>query len=94
MNRAVLWAALLLALGVAMSPGPARGASWPGVDEAVVERYATAAGRPPRAPLIAPGEGDMLLFLFLVAGAVGGFVAGYYFRALFPPKGKPGGASR
>ncbi len=64
---------------------------WTGVDETVVEKFAEAAGRPPREPYINVGEGDMLLFCFLVAGTIGGFIGGYYFRVLFkedqePPK--------
>jgi hypothetical protein len=55
-------------------------APWAGVDEAVVGKVAAAAGRHAAAPLI---EGDLLLFTFLVAGIVGGFVIGYYFRTLF-----------
>jgi len=58
---------------------------WPGVDEAVVKKFADQAGRPAREPFINP-RGDMLLFVFLLAGAGGGFVAGYYFRGLFPPQ--------
>jgi hypothetical protein len=53
---------------------------WSGVDESVVGKFAEAAGRHARAPLI---EGDLLLFCFLVAGIAGGFVLGYYFRTLF-----------
>ena len=49
----------------------------------MVEKFAEEAGRPARDPYINLGEGDMLLFCFLTAGAVGGFVCGYYFRALF-----------
>ena len=60
---------------------------WPGVDETVIERVAADAGRPPREPYINTDQGDLLLFLFLVAGAVGGFIAGYTFRGLFPPRG-------
>jgi cobalt/nickel transport protein len=56
------------------------GEPWAGVDEAVVARIAAEAGRHARAPLV---EGDLLLFAFLVAGIVGGFVLGYYFRTLF-----------
>lgn len=63
--------------------------SWAGVDETVVEKFATEAGRPARPPFINTDQGDLLLFLFLVAGIVGGFVMGYYFRVLFPPRSKP-----
>jgi cobalt/nickel transport protein len=56
--------------------------SWNGVDEAVVEKIAREHGREAVAPLIDPGSGDLLLFAFLVAGAAGGFAAGYYWRDL------------
>lgn len=56
--------------------------AWSGVDETVVEKYAEAAGRPGRAPLINTDQGDLLLFVFLLAGAIGGFVAGYSYRSL------------
>jgi cobalt/nickel transport system permease protein len=52
---------------------------WRGVDETVVEKYSVEHGRPPRASLIEL-SGDALLFAFLVAGAAGGFVMGYYYR--------------
>jgi cobalt/nickel transport protein len=55
-------------------------APWSGVDESVVGKIAGAAGRHARAPFV---EGDLLLFAFLVAGIVGGFVLGYTFRRLF-----------
>jgi cobalt/nickel transport protein len=60
--------------------------SWPGVDEAVVEKIASEHGREAKRPLIDPGEGDILLFAFLAAGAVGGFTAGYYWRMLVAEK--------
>lgn len=56
--------------------------SWEGVDEAVVEKIAKEHGREATAPLIDPGSGDLLLFGFLVAGAAGGFAAGYFWRQL------------
>lgn len=59
------------------------GEKWSGVDETVVEKFAEEAGRPSRDPYINVGEGDMLLFCFLIAGVIGGFVLGYYFRILF-----------
>jgi hypothetical protein len=58
---------------------------WSGVDETVVERYAAEQGRTPVAPLINTDQGDLLLFAFLIAGALGGFVLGWYARVLFPP---------
>jgi len=63
-------------------------AKWTGVDESVVERYAAEAGRPARKPYINTDQGDLLLFFFLIAGSAGGFVGGYSFRELFPPKRK------
>ncbi len=56
---------------------------WAGIDETVVEKFAEEAGRPARDPYINVGQGDMLLFCFLIAGTIGGFVFGYYFRILF-----------
>ena len=62
---------------------------WTGVDEAVVEKFAKEHGREARKPLIDPGEGDLLLFLFLSAGATGGFAAGYFWRKLVSEKKLP-----
>jgi len=59
---------------------------WTGVDEAVVEKIAREHGREAKKPLIDPGEGDLLLFLFLAAGAAGGFAAGYCWRKLVGEK--------
>lgn len=55
---------------------------WAGVDETVVEHYAEIAGRPPRDPYINTDQGDLLLLVFLLAGTLGGFVAGYSYRVL------------
>lgn len=89
MRRAIiLIAALMLALGVghtfaevAKDDGKAHSA-WSGVDEKVVERIAAERGREPVEPLINTDQGDLLLFVFLIAGAAAGFAAGYYWRAL------------
>ena len=54
-------------------------APWAGVDDAVVGKIAGAAGRHARAPFV---DGDLLLFAFLVAGILGGFVLGWTFRRL------------
>lgn len=55
---------------------------WAGVDEAVVERIARDHGREKKDPFINTDQGDLLLFVFLTAGAVGGFAAGYFWRII------------
>jgi ABC-type cobalt transport system substrate-binding protein len=66
---------------------------WPGVDESVVEKIAKEHGREAREPIINTDQGDLLLFVFLLAGVVGGFVAGYYWRRLITEKAPlPNGA--
>lgn len=57
---------------------------WPGIDEAVVKKFAEQAGRPAREPYINIAQGDIQLLAFLLAGCLGGFIAGYYWRDLFP----------
>jgi ABC-type cobalt transport system substrate-binding protein len=59
---------------------------WPGVDEAVVKKIAREYGRDEKPSLFPAAEGDLQLFLFLLAGAAGGFVAGYYWRVLMEGK--------
>jgi cobalt/nickel transport system permease protein len=80
----ILTFAGLLLTGPASLPG--RAAPWSGVDETVIEKFAERAGRTAREPFINPDQGDLLLFVFLVAGIVGGFIGGYNFRILFPPR--------
>ena len=91
-KRLLSWffAGLLLA-GPLAAPGPC--ADWSGVDETVIEKFAEKAGRPAQAPLIDTDQGDLLLFVFLLAGAAGGFAAGYWFRILFPPGRKNDGST-
>ncbi|MCX8119167.1 MAG: cobalt ABC transporter permease [Desulfobacterota bacterium] len=62
---------------------------WPGVDETVIEKIAQEHGREAKEPLINTDQGDLLLFLFLMAGAIGGFVAGYNWRVLLQDRGEP-----
>jgi hypothetical protein len=81
---AILFLAALLAAAPLCPAG--RAASWSGVDERVIEKFADQAGRPAREPFINTDQGDLLLFVFLLAGAAGGFAAGYWFRVLFPPR--------
>ena len=78
---------ILLALGMYIGLRTSD-SKWAGVDESVVEKFAIEANRPPHEPLINIERGDLPLLVFLLAGAAGGFTAGYSFRGLIPPKGK------
>ena len=84
MKKVIIITGILFALALTAVVGPADADNkWPGVDEAVVQKFAENAGRPASEPFLNFGEGDIQLFFFLIAGAVGGFVAGYYYRDLF-----------
>lgn len=56
---------------------------WTGTDVSIVGKYATKYGRPPRDPYINTDKGDLLLFVFTIAGVIGGFVIGFHARKLF-----------
>jgi ABC-type cobalt transport system substrate-binding protein len=84
MNR-ITTLVLLLALSVLPVRSAGAAEQWEGVDKTVIEKVAEQAGRPPREPYLNTDRGDLLLCLFLLAGAIGGFIAGYTFRGLFPP---------
>lgn len=86
----------LISLIIVFSLGlPVTGAEkWPGVDETVVEKIAREHGREARTPFINTDQGDLLLFVFLLAGAVGGFVAGYSWRMLMVEKGSKAAGQR
>jgi ABC-type cobalt transport system substrate-binding protein len=87
LNKTLLFSLVVITLGIAASAMFFKpGAKWSGVDESVVEKFAEQAGRTPWEPFINTDQGDLLLFVFLVAGAIGGFIAGYYYRTLFPPR--------
>lgn len=60
-------------------------AEWSGIDEAIIKKAAIDANCPASEPFINI-KGDVLLLSFLLAGSFGGFIAGYYFRALFPKR--------
>ncbi len=82
-------ACVLLSLSCFLAASAAE--KWSGVDATVVEKYAQEQGREVREPLINTNRGDLLLFVFLLAGAVGGFAAGYYWRVLLEHKDKGAG---
>jgi hypothetical protein len=83
----VVVAAFLLYTALCILPAASTAADkWPGVDETVVEKYAKEHGREAREPFINTDQGDLLLFVFLIGGAVGGFVVGYSWRILMVEK--------
>lgn len=84
--QAILFA---VCLGVMLASAVTCRAAWEGVDVSVVGKYAEQAGRPARKPLINTDQGDLLLFVFLLAGITGGFIGGYLFRGLFAPPKPP-----
>jgi ABC-type cobalt transport system substrate-binding protein len=85
MRRFVVALAMLLLLlsPIALSAEEEKKPKWPGVDETVVEKYAKELGREARAPFFDTDQGDLLLFLFALAGGIGGFVMGYYWHKVF-----------
>ena len=80
-----------LRLGLAPSAFCEEEKKWTGVDESVVEKYAKEHGREAWRPYIDTDQGDLLLFVFLLAGTAGGFLAGYSWKNLM---GKPSGTEK
>ncbi len=81
-KRKALFYSLIALFCFILSPLTYGSEKWQGVDESVIERFAKSFGIEPKEPLINTDQGDLLLFLFLLAGAVGGFIAGYFWRVL------------
>jgi ABC-type cobalt transport system substrate-binding protein len=77
---------LLLTAFCILPPATPAGEPWAGVDESVIEKVAKEHGREASEPLINTDQGDLLLFVFLLAGAVGGFIGGYYWRVVTEKK--------
>jgi ABC-type cobalt transport system substrate-binding protein len=73
---------LLLTAFCILPPATTASDKWSGVDESVIEKVAKEHGREAREPFINTDQGDLLLFVFLLAGVVGGFIGGYYWRSL------------
>jgi len=82
MKRLLIVLVCFLSLTCLASAEEANKEKWVGIDEAVIEKYATDKGIQAADPLFNV-EGDMLLFLFALAGAIGGFVMGYYWHKVF-----------
>ena len=72
----------VLLVTFSLQPSAFSADKWSGVDESVVKKVAQEQGRKAWKPIINTDQGDLLLFVFLLAGAVGGFIAGYYWRIL------------
>ena len=78
----MLIVASVLLVTFSLQPSAFSSDKWSGVDESVVKKVAQEQGRKAWKPIINTDQGDLLLFVFLLAGAVGGFIAGYYWRIL------------
>jgi hypothetical protein len=87
----LFFAVLLL---VALPCLTAASEKWSGVDKSVVEKIAKEHGREAKSPLINTDQGDLLLFVFLIAGAIGGFAAGDFWKTLLVNKAGRGEAGR
>jgi hypothetical protein len=85
-KRTLYIAILLLVLFFRLPHSAFCSEKWQGVDESVVEKYAKENGREKREPFINTDQGDLLLFVFLLAGTLGGFLAGYSWRMLVSEK--------
>ena len=88
MRRVMVLLFIALSLPVFSAVAEEQQPKWPGVDEAVVEKYARELGREARDPYINTDQGDLLLFLFALSGTVGGFIMGYCWHKVFVV-GKP-----
>ncbi|MDA8078841.1 MAG: hypothetical protein M0Z79_07875 [Nitrospiraceae bacterium] len=75
-------AAMVLVIAPAYFSRSSAEEKWQGVDKTVVAKFAQEHGREAMESVINTDQGDLLLFVFLIAGAAGGFVAGYYWRML------------
>lgn len=93
MSKCTVLVLIVISVVVSLSSFAIASDKWGGVDESVVEKIAEEHGRPAREPIINTDQGDLLLFVFLIAGAVGGFIGGYYWRELIEKKPRQSGAS-
>lgn len=87
-NKILLLLILLVTCHLPLAASVIAADKWSGVDESVVNKYAKEHGREAKEPLINTDQGDLLLFVFLLAGTIGGFMAGYYWRVLIEKKNR------
>jgi len=88
MMRTTVLGALFVLVLLCAAKSPCAEEKWQGIDETVVQKIAKEHGREAKKSLIDTGEGDLQLFAFLVAGAIGGFAAGYCWRMLLEGRKK------
>jgi ABC-type cobalt transport system substrate-binding protein len=93
MSKFAVCVLILISLVISLSSFALASDKWGGVDESVVEKYAEEHGREARDPFINTDQGDLLLFVFLLGGAIGGFIGGYYWRELMEKAPQGSGAS-
>jgi len=88
LRKLLLCCSVVILFALAFQPSAFCGEKekWPGVDDSVVGKYAKEHGREAAEPLINTDQGDILLFVFLLAGTIGGFIAGYSWRILMVEK--------
>jgi len=79
-EKKILFIVLLLILYCFLPTAALTAEKLEGIDKAIIEKYAKEHNRKPREPLIDTDRGDLLLFVFLTAGGVGGFGARYCWR--------------
>lgn len=84
----LFYCSIALLLLFSLQPSAFSADKWQGVDESVIEKVAKEHGREAKEPLINTDQGDLLLFVFLIAGAVSGFAAGYFWRVLLEQRKK------
>ena len=76
-RRLMILGLILLLINCCLPLVTAAEEKWAGVDDTVVGKYAKEHGREKRVSYINTDQGDLLLFVFLLAGVLGGFTAGY-----------------
>lgn len=73
--------ALTVLFLIMLCVAPSSFAKWEGVDDKVIGKFA-----PPASNEEKEDSGDLALFGFALAGAIGGFGAGYFYRTLTEKK--------
>ena len=86
-RKQLIFGLILLLINCCLPLVAAAEEKWAGVDDTVVGKYTKEHGREKRVSFINTDQGDLLLFVFLLAGVLGGFTAGYSWCLLVNKKG-------